>query len=207
MSRTPDRPYRLTELRHNELILVPFRHPTRLAASGPWGALRQIAERIVRPVAHHGALDGLLPASRMGLPVAQHPADTSPVCASSTGGRVRMLGPSTSRRPYTHCSSISAISKTGSSTTVPLSLDKDRVKDFVGQHPSSLVVCRVCPNTRKHMVRDSPRRANSAITSIESGPKPRDCQRNGVTGPDTPSVAWRGRTSSGRDDRAHGGSD
>jgi hypothetical protein len=133
MSRTPDRPYRLTELRHNELILVPFRHATRLAAWGPWGALRQIAERIVRPVAmpdaHPGALDGLLPVCRMGLPVAQHPADTSPVCASSTGGRVRMLGP-VDIEETVHALFLDLCHlETGSSTTVPLSLDKDRVKD------------------------------------------------------------------------------
>jgi hypothetical protein len=138
------------------------------------GALRQIAERIVRPVAmpdaHHGALDGLQPVCRMGLPVAQHPANTSPVCASSTGGRVRMLGPvdieETVHALFLDLCHLEDWLVHDSA----LSLDEDRVKDFVGQHPNSLVVCRVAP-TRKHMVRDSPGALIAQITSIESGPK------------------------------------
>jgi hypothetical protein len=129
------------------------------------GALRQIAERIVRPVAmpdaHPGALDGLLPVCRMGLPVAQHPADTSPVL------REQYQWARPDARPRRH--------RGDRTRTVPRSLPsrdwlvhdsapftrQRQSEGFVGQHPNSLVVCRVCVNTRKHMVRGSPRRTDS----------------------------------------------
>lgn len=63
-----------------------------------------------------------------------------------------------------------------------------------------------------HNVEDQAARCDSGLTNTIGTPlcqgAVRECPRKGVTGPDTPSrLAWRGRTSSDRDDRAHGGSD
>jgi hypothetical protein len=132
MSRTPDRPYRLTELRHNELILMPFRtqlawplrgHGRPPADRGTDRSSRRDARRT--PRRSRWATACLQDGPTSGTASSQHLTR----CASSTGGRVRMLGP-VDIEETVHALFLDLCHlETGSSTTVPLSLDKDRVKD------------------------------------------------------------------------------